>query len=166
MIWDWGKDWKIPANALIDLAQRLGTLPLPMDPLPLPPDAGEHSEAWVETEVRLEASSLGHRLWRNNVGAYQPGSGGFVRYGLCNDTAKMNEKIKSADLIGIRKRVITLDMVKDGPLVIGQFYSRECKREGWKFRGDEHELAQQKWMDIVNSMGGDAAFVSQKGTLK
>ena len=112
-------------------------------------------EAELQTIIRCKASLAGWHLWRNNVGAGRLTNGAFVRWGLCNDSADINRVCKSGDLIGIRPVLITHDMVGT---VIGQFVSREIKREGWEFTGTVREIAQQKWIDIINEAGGDAAF--------
>ena len=105
--------------------------------------------------LRLAASRDGARLWRNNVGAGVLQSGGFIRWGLANETAQMNRLLKSSDLIGIRPVVI-------GPEHLGRtlgiFVSREVKKVGWEYRGDDRERAQKAWLDLVASLGGDAAF--------
>jgi hypothetical protein len=118
------------------------------------------SEAAIQNDVRLEASKLGIYLWRNNVGAHKTDTG-FIRYGLANDSAATNKTMKSADLIGIRPLVITLDHVG---MTVGQFVSREIKQEGWAFRGTERELSQERWAKLIASLGGDAAFASGVGT--
>ena len=115
------------------------------------------SEGLVQSVVRLHAPRLGETLWRNNVGVLLDATGRPVRYGLANDSKGLNEKLKSADLIGWRPVTITQDMVGR---VIGQFISRECKREGWKYTGRAHEPAQLEWARIVNRSGGDARFVT------
>lgn len=121
------------------------------------------SEAAVINQVKLEASSKNIKLWRNNVGAvYSADTNTFIRFGLANESAKMNAHIKSGDLIGIRPVLITQDMVGQ---VIGQFVSREIKHSNWRYAGTEREVAQQRWIDLIRSMGGDAAFATKQGTL-
>jgi hypothetical protein len=120
------------------------------------------SEAASTAIVRLEAARLGILLWRNNVGAGVLQDGSFIRWGLANDSTQMNRQIKSADLIGIRPLLITPAHVGH---TIGQFVSRECKRPGWKWCGNERELAQLEWAKLVNGAGGDAAFATGEGTL-
>jgi len=120
------------------------------------------SESGVSSEIRLEASQLGARLWRNNVGALLTPSGQFMRFGLANDSAQLNRVIKSADLIGIRPIVITPEHVGQ---TIGQFISREVKNPDWKYTGTDRERAQLAWAELVNSLGGDACFTTGRGTL-
>lgn len=120
------------------------------------------NEATVSNNVRLEASRVGARLWRCNTGAYQDQSGRMVRYGLCNESKQMNEVIKCSDLIGIKPVVITHDLVG---ATIGQFVARECKAGDWKYKGDSHELAQLRFLELVNGLGGDACFVNCEGSL-
>ena len=120
-----------------------------------------YSEAEVLAIVRLEASRLGLRLWRNNVGATYTEKGAFIRYGLANDSKNINEIIKSADLIGIRPILIKPEHVG---LVIGQFVSREIKPTGWKYRGSEREVAQMEWANLIITLGGDAAIVTGEGS--
>lgn len=123
----------------------------------------ELSEGAIQTNVRLEASRLGIRLWRNNVGvAHDPEQGMYVRYGLANESKQMNEVIKSGDLIGIRPITVTQDHVGR---VIGQFVSREVKHGKWRYSGTPREVAQMNWINIVNIMGGDAMFVTGEGSL-
>jgi hypothetical protein len=121
-----------------------------------------NSEAAVQAQIRLEAARKGLRLWRNNVGVLKDERGVPVRYGLGNDSKQLNAVIKSGDLIGWRPVLITPEMVGS---TIAQFVSRECKRVGWSYKGDEHERAQLKWAEIIVADGGDACFASGEGTL-
>jgi hypothetical protein len=148
---EWADEWDIPPEALTDLRARLGAL----DEVPAVKDGA--SEAAVQTRVRLEASQEGSRLWRNNVGAGTLENGSYVRWGLANDSARVNARIKSSDLIGIRPVVITPEMVGK---VIGQFLSREVKPEGWVYRGTPREEAQLRWNELIVSLGGDAKFTT------
>lgn len=120
------------------------------------------SESGISSDIRLEASELGYRLWRNNVGATYTPSGQFIRFGLANDSTQLNRVIKSADLIGIRPILITQEHVG---LIIGQFISREVKHPGWVYKGTERERAQLAWAELVNSLGGNACFTTGRGTL-
>jgi hypothetical protein len=120
------------------------------------------SEAAVQSIVRLEAARKGLKLWRNNVGALLDTRGVPVRYGLANDSPQLNKVVKSGDLIGWRPVLITPAHVGSR---IAQFVSRECKRPGWRFNGDDHERAQLRWAETVMADGGDAAFCSGEGTL-
>lgn len=153
----WAEHWRIPPYVLDDLRLRMCTL----DASAAEPTPGR-SEAAVQSAVRLEASRKGARLWRNNVGAGYTEDGSFLRWGLANDSPSVNAVLKSADLIGIRPRIIT---PQDVGKLLGQFVSRECKRVGWRYAGDEREQAQLNWAVLVMSLGGDASFASGVGTL-
>ena len=154
---DWAVRWQLPRQALDELTAVV-------DRSVAAAGAGDAggSEAAASTLVRLEASQYGHRLWRNNVGA---GSidGQFLRWGLANDSKGVNAVLKSADLIGIRRVVITPAHVGH---VFGQFLSREVKAPGWKFTGTPREVAQRNWAHLINSLGGDAAFCTGRGSLE
>ena len=120
------------------------------------------SEALIQKQVRLEAAQKGMILWRNNSGTAFDASGNFFRFGLANDSGKMNKTIKSSDLIGIRPVVVTQDMVGK---TLGLFVAKEVKRGDWEFKGTEREQAQLKFIELVRSMGGEADFVKEVGTL-
>lgn len=120
------------------------------------------AESEVVAALKLEASRLGLRLWRNNVGAATDANGNHFRYGLANESAAMSKAIKSADLIGIRPVLIMPHHVGH---IIGQFVSREAKAPGWLYTGTPREVAQLAWRDLVIGLGGDACFATGEGTL-
>lgn len=155
---EWAAAWGVSTPALADLRNRV----LGLDggtPAPAP----GRSEAAVQASARAEASRKGMRVWRNNVGAYlDPHNGSFVRYGLCNDSPQVNAVVKSADLIGIRPRLI---QPGDVGHLIGQFVSFECKAAGWRMGNSDREKAQLAWATLVLSMGGDARFVTGEGQI-
>lgn len=154
---DWACHWAVPQAALSDLCNRLGMLDSIPDPF------GGGSEAAVQARVRVRASKLGMRVWRNNVGAFHDAERGVhVRFGLANDSPAINRTLKSADLIGIRPRVIGPN---DVGTLIGQFVSYEVKHAGWKYAGTEREIAQANWAALVSSLGGEARFVTSEGDL-
>lgn len=156
----WAQTWGVSPPALADLHARMGLVSLPSAGTPAPVG----SEASVQAAVRAEASRRGERVWRNNLGAYtDPVSGQFVRYGLANDSKQLNEVIKSADLIGIRPRIVTTADVGE---VIGQFVSYECKAAGWRHRpNDKREQAQAAWASLVLTLGGVARFITGEGQI-
>jgi len=115
------------------------------------------AEADAQTAVRLAAAKDGTVLWRNNVGAGYLANGSFLRWGLCNDNAALNARIKSADLIGIRPVLILPEHVGR---TLGVFCSREVKPPGWKRHATPREVAQEAWAELVRGYGGDAAFTT------
>jgi len=152
----WAIKHNISPEAVEDLQRQFGLVNT--DPNP----HGGESEAAIQTRIRIEASKIGARLWRNNVGATATIEGGFIRYGLANDSKQMNNETKSSDLIGLRPVVIQHYHVGQ---IIGQFVAREVKHGSWKYSGDEKEIAQLNFLQLVASMGGDAAFANSEGTL-
>jgi hypothetical protein len=115
----------------------------------------------LQADVRYEAAKHGVSLWRNNVGALVDERGVPVRYGLANDSAALNKRVKSGDLIGIRP--VTIEQRHVGR-VLGQFVSREVKAANWSWSGNDRELAQLRWAELIVSLGGDAAFVNGPGS--
>lgn len=153
---DWAARWCIPPQAMHELqASVLGLDGTPETVVGM-------SEAGVQSRVRAEASRRGCRLWRNNVGAGYADDGRFMRWGLANDSSAINAVVKSADLIGIRPRII---QPGDIGKLFGQFLSREVKAGGWRYSGTERERAQLNWANLINSLGGDAGFATGEGTI-
>lgn len=155
MLETWAKKYGVSDAALDELRAAFGCMPVVVN-------QATDSESRVQAEVRLEAAKKGIKLWRNNVGVLPDARGVPVRYGLANDSKRLNEACKSGDLIGWRPVLITPEYVGTR---IAQFVSRECKRSGWKYKGDVHERAQLKWAEAVVADGGDAQFCSGPGSL-
>jgi hypothetical protein len=155
LITQWADAWGLPHEAVYGLMRLMGATC----------DAGTTgglAESEVQLQVQYEATQKGLRLWRNNVGAGVLRDGSFLRWGLCNETKQMNQQLKSSDLIGIRPVTITQEMVGGR---FGQFVAREVKRGGWRYAGSEHEQAQLRFLTLVQTLGGDAAFTSEVGSL-
>ena len=113
------------------------------------------SESRAQGRIVLVAPELGFTLYRNNVGALRDARGRVVRYGLANETAALNRRIKSGDLIGIRQVLIEPHHVG---LTLGQFASVEVKEPGWAYSGRGREPAQLAWIEHVRKLGGFACF--------
>ena len=141
LITQWANRWGVPQAAITELSALLGAATQPDHQTAAP-----GSEAAVQNAVRMEAARRGDRYWRNNVGCLVDERGVPVRYGLANESAKMNKIVKSSDLIGISSQ--------------GQFLALEVKRPDWTYRATDRERAQLAFITFVNSMGGRAAFIS------
>jgi len=153
----WAAKYRLSSEAMTELRHIIRT-----EEVEVFGGAEGMSEAGVSSRVRLEASKKGCILWRNNVGAYQTDTGSYVRYGLANDSKRVNERVKSSDLIGIRPVLITQELVGR---VIGQFLARETKEGGWHYTGKDREVAQKNYIELVKRHGGDACFAVGEGTL-
>ena len=116
------------------------------------------SEAAVQQDIRLAAAKYGTPLLRNNNGACYDDTGRLIRYGLSHDSADLNRKFKSSDLIGINPVIITPAHVG---MTIGQFMAVEVKREDWKpSEADERYVAQRNFGDWVLKFGGCFTFAT------
>ena len=153
-LFEWGRDWGINPNAITDLRNRMGYGSAQVTPGIQGPAT---SEAGVQARVRLHESRQGNLFYRNNCGACMDSNGNFIRYGLANDSKKINEKIKSSDLIGITQHVVA---PQDVGHMIGVFTAIECKAPGWTYKGDDHELAQRKFGEIIVAKGGIFRFTT------
>jgi hypothetical protein len=158
LIYQWAARHGITLQAINELQVLFGMLGGNV----MPEAATGTSESAVQAVVRLEAGRNDCRLWRNNVGVLTDATGRPVRYGLANDSPALNRVVKSADLIGWRRVIITPEHVGKP---IAQFLSRECKEVGWKYKNTEREQAQLAWAQLVIKDGGDAMFCTGEGTL-
>jgi hypothetical protein len=93
------------------------------------------TEQDIQNKVRIDAAKRGILLWRNNVGAARTETGRIIRYGLANDSSRVNREIKSSDLIGITPKMITSD---DIGAMVGVFTAIEIKRPGWTFNSKKY----------------------------
>jgi len=134
-------------QAMYELEQML------LEPSKTTGDVVGSSEAGSQQRIRAAAPHQCGILWRNNVGAFADERGVWVRYGICNDSKKVNDKIKSSDLIGSTK-------ISYHGRHFGVFTAIECKKPGWKFTGSIRENAQLKFHNIVRSNGGIAGFAT------
>ncbi len=157
---EWASKWGVPPEALAELRAIMGTHAQGM----ISNLKKGMSEAAVQQRVRLSAAQQGLLLWRNNVGAYDPKNppSPGTRWGLANDTKKLNSQVKSSDLIGIKPIVIQPEHVGT---IVGQFIARECKKSGWAYgKGGKdqqaRELAQNNFIELVTAAGGDAKFIT------
>lgn len=155
---EWAAQWGVPLAAVMQWEQQTGEYPRPTEQS----DAAPRSEAWVSSVLQLEAARANVLLFRNNVGALQDKTGRWVRFGLANESEKINEKFKSSDWIGIRPVLIEARHVGH---TLGQFIGREAKPEGWVYTGVGREPAQLAFANLVNAYGGDAAFCAGAGSL-
>ncbi len=107
-------------------------------------------ESDLYSELILEATRLGHRLFRNNrgVGNYKrrDGSQGFVKFGLAEG---------ASDLVGYTTAIYD---TTGEPETVAIFTAIEVKRHG--ARTDKELLAkQQRFVEAVKAAGGIAGFV-------
>ena len=106
------------------------------------------TEAPTQQLLRVRAAELGCALWRNNSGAVTAvdarGIKRPVRFGVGNDSTKLNKVWKSSDLVGI------------GPG--GRFLAVEVKHPRWTYKGTEREVAQLAFIENVKRLGGHGFF--------
>lgn len=113
-----------------------------------------------QIDVELTASKLGCRLLRNNSGAFTDEDGRVIRFGLGNISKKVNDQLKSSDLIGITEVVITPEMVGKK---VGVFTAIEVKPESFTIKEDYREKSREwaqnnfiKWAIGMGAFGGFA----------
>lgn len=141
----WVARWGVPPEAMRDLRAALGrTGGLVYDGPPVRPHADETERG---AAYRLAVQSWGGTLMRNNNGvAHQP-DGRPIRYGLGNESQKLQATCKSSDWIGIAPG--------------GRFLAVEDKPPGWRFSpGDEHTAGQWRFLARVNELGGVGMFAT------
>jgi len=121
-------------------------------------------ESAVQSHTRLELARMGALAYRNNVGACEDKQGRIIRYGLCNESAQMNRALKSSDLIGVTPVLIQPHHVGR---TLGVFTAIECKHSDWHMTpGDARAQAQQRFIDLIRSVGGIGGFVTDPGQVR
>jgi len=120
-------------------------------------------EQKASERVRLRASSHGMRVFRNNSGVLMNPVGIPVRFGLGNESKKLNKKFKSSDYIGIHAVEITPEMVGKK---LGVFVALEAKADGFKIKESysekSREYAQANFMGLIKKHGGIAGFATNE----
>lgn len=152
----WADAHGITAAARLDWYARQGMLGARSE------DSEGRSESNVSSRSRLEAGRRGYSLWRNNSGVLNNEAGIPVRFGLANDSKRVNQVIKSGDYISCVPTLILPHMVYK---TFGLFASLEMKHEDWKYTGTEREVAQFNWNNLVISRGGFARFITSPDQL-
>ena len=120
------------------------------------------NESTIQAEVRAVFSTNGGIIWRNNSGVLPSADGRPVRFGLGNDSSRINKVMKSADLIGIVPMVILPEHVG---MTVGVFAAIEAKAEGWVYSGKGRETAQANFLKKVTSLGGIGGFCSDSSKI-
>lgn len=158
-------------NELDELCNRWRLPPLLMKELKaiLKPEMTIHpgatSEAATQNRLRLNASDYGGYLWRNNNGACvavdkETKQERHIRYGLGNDSKKLNEVFKSSDLIGITPVKIYDYHVGR---TMGIFTAIECKKPGWHLTpSDKRGHGQLNFINTVQVCGGISMFANHE----
>ena len=157
---EWANKYPEAAKDLIAVTAPAATVP---------PSRAARGEGEAQQNARLSIADQGAYSWRNNVGATpaveqhtcpkcrftfrikkQP-----VRYGLANESEKINKRVKSSDLILAIPRVIR---PIDVGTTIAQFGAVEVKAPGVKVNGKGREGPQNAWISLINRIGGYACF--------
>ena len=120
------------------------------------------SESRVQTDIRLYLARHhpATKIWRNNSGAFPDQTGRLVRFGLGNDSSKINKVFKSSDLIGVTPYVIQPHDVGD---TLGIFTAIEVKTPDWPGVRNDRERAQEQFLRVVESAGGLQCFARNTG---
>lgn len=141
----WATRWNLPREALTEL---IGLYHPQFNSVP------GGSEGMTQSILRVTAPKFGGALWRNNNGATLDESGRMVRYGVGNDSKKLNDVWKSSDLIGITP-------VHWHGRTFGVFTAVEAKKPGWHLTpGDTRGHAQAAFGRSVEAMGGIFTFAT------
>jgi len=124
---------------------------------------GATSETATQNKLRLAAPLRGGFLWRNNNGVAVDKTGRHIRYGLGNDSKRLNEVFKSSDLIGVIPVVI---QPKHVGKTFGLFVAVEVKKPDWHLiPSDKRGHAQLNFITTINSCGGLGCFATHENHL-
>ena len=116
-------------------------------------------EGYASEEVRKRASDWKARLYRNNSGCLKDDRGRPVRFGLGNESPKINKIYKTGDYVGWFPVTITPEMVGK---TIAVFANIEVKAVGFAVKLDynpnSREYAQNNFNNLVVAHNGIAGF--------
>ncbi len=102
---------------------------------------------------------FGGAYWRNNRGACYDETGRLIRFGLGNDSDKLDKVYKSSDQIAVVPVLIQPHHVGR---VFGVFTAFEDKKRGWHLTpGDKRGQAQLAFLQHVQRCGGIVGFVTE-----
>lgn len=147
----WAQRWGIRPDAVAELKNWLSYK------TPNKPDGQGKNEAEVQALIRIEASNQGHEMLRNNSGAMQDDTGRVVRFGLGNDSKRINNVFASSDLIGVTSMVV---QQKHVGCTLGVFTVAEVKDPNWTGPNpnNKREVAQANFINHVKAFGGIGGF--------
>jgi len=123
------------------------------------------SESEIQQKIQIEAPHFNCILMRNNSGALLDAEGRLVRFGLGNVSKQHQDNIKSSDLIGFTKVIITPEMIGK---TVAIFTAIEVKKEDWNINKklDKRETAQMNFINWIKNNGGIAGFCNCVQQLK
>ena len=142
----WAAKWHVLPAAIAELQSVLSSIDVVDGFGTGAGDRDDGNETEISKQIRIEASRVGALLFRNNSGVGFNPAGRPVRFGLGNDSKRLNAVLKSSDLIGLAPG--------------GRFLAVECKRPGWSWRGTERETAQRNFHSFIGANGGLGLFAT------
>lgn len=121
-------------------------------------------EGTVSADAQYMVAQLDGLPMRNNVGVTFDAEGRAIRYGLLNESKRVNDQYKSSDLICILP--VKIQQYHVGR-VMGLFAALETKRHGWTLKpSDAHAQAQLRFHNLVRQYGGLAGFITDPEQVK
>ena len=152
MMQAWAQRWNIPPEAVSELFGLLAHVELAPNVT-----AAVGSEAQVQQGLRVLAPHHDGWLGRNNSGALKDERGNMVRFGLANDSTRLNKVFKTPDLVGFTS--ITMQSTDVGRQV-AVFTGVEAKKPGWRSPTNDRERAQASCLKFIHARGGIALFAA------
>lgn len=155
-IYEWAQKHGYTAQALRELEMILNPA------FPQGSVSANLSETDTQSRARLAIAEIGGSLMRNNSGAARDQNGRMVRYGLANDSKRINEEFKSHDLIGITPVQVQQHHIGR---VFGVFTAYECKHPKWTKPESKRDKAQENFAKFVRAKGGISGFLTHESQI-